>query len=69
MLPTGFVYVSDVIPTVREDVRYAGSHNFVGRPVDGYKAPRIVLTNEAAKALSSIKAQPNISAEEVDYHG
>ena len=53
MLPTGFVYVSDVIPTVREDVRYAGSHNFVGRPVDGYKAPRIVLTNEAAKALKA----------------
>ena len=53
MLPTGFVYVSDVIPTAREDVRYAGSHNFVGRPVDGYAAARIVLTIEAAKALKA----------------
>ena len=52
MLPTGFVYVSDVIPAIREEIRYAGSHNFVGRPVDGYAAPRAVLTCEAAAALA-----------------
>jgi len=51
MLPTGFVFVKDLIPTACEDIRYAGSHNFVGRPVDGYAAPRAVLTCEAAKAL------------------
>ena len=51
MLPTGFVYVKDVIPSIVEDIRYAGDHNFVGRPVDGYAAPRAVLTAEAAKAL------------------
>ena len=53
MLPTGFVYVKDVIPAIREDVRYAGSHNFMGRPADGYKAPRAVLTCEAAMALKA----------------
>ena len=53
MLPTGFVYVKDVIPSIVEDIRYAGDHNFVGRPVDGYAAPRAVLTAEAAKALSA----------------
>ena len=53
MLPDGFVYVRDLIPTAREDVRYAGSHNFMGRPVDGYKAPRAVLTCEAAVALKA----------------
>lgn len=53
MLPEGFVYISDVIPTVREDIRYAGSHNFVGCPVDGYFAPRGVLREEAALALKS----------------
>lgn len=52
MLPTGFVYVRDVISSVREDIRYAGSHNFMGRPADGYGAARAVLTCEAAKALS-----------------
>ena len=35
MLPKGFVYVKDVIPGIREDIRYAGYHNFVGCPVDG----------------------------------
>ena len=53
MLPKGFVYVSDVITNAQEDVRYAGSHNFVGRPVDGYAVPRIVLTAEAAQALKA----------------
>lgn len=51
MLPEGFVYVRDVIPSVGEDIRYAGTHNFTGRPVDGYAAPRAVLTREAAQAL------------------
>ena len=51
MLPEGFVYISDVIPSVREDIRYAGDHNFVGCPVDGYFAPRGVLKETAAKAL------------------
>ena len=51
MLEKGFVYIKDIIPSVREDIRYAGSHNFVGCPVDGYFAPRGVLKAEAAQAL------------------
>ena len=51
MLPEGFVYIKDIIPSIREDIRYAGSHNFVGCPVDGYFAPRSVLKIEAAEAL------------------
>ena len=51
MLPEGFVYIKDVIPSVCEDIRYAGSHNFVGCWVDGYFAPRSVLKKEAAEAL------------------
>ena len=53
MLPEGFVYVKDVIPAIREDIRYAGSHNFVGCPIDGYTAPRAVLRREAALALKA----------------
>lgn len=53
MLPKGFVYVKDVIPGIREDIRYAGSHNFVGCPVDGYFAPRAVLKEKAALALKA----------------
>lgn len=51
MLPEGFVYIADVIPGVLEDIRYAGSYNFTGRPVDGYGAARAVCTRECAQAL------------------
>lgn len=53
MLPEGFVYIRDVIPSAYEDIRYAGNHNFVGCPVDGYLAPRGVLRTEAALALKT----------------
>ena len=55
-LPPGFVYVDEVVPGVRTEVRYAGSHNFVGRPVAGYLAPRVILTKEAARALTRVQA-------------
>ena len=51
MLPEGFVYIQDIIPSVREDIRYAGDHNFVGCPVDGYFVPKSVLQECAALAL------------------
>jgi len=62
MLPEGFVYIKDVIPSVREDIRYAGYHNFVGCPVDGYFAPKSVLKIEAAQALKK-------AAEEFEKQG
>ena len=52
MLPEGFVYIADVIPGIREDIRYAGCHNFMGRPVDGYAAAKSVCTRECAQALA-----------------
>ena len=51
MLPEGFVYIAKEIPGVKEEIRYAGSHNFLGRPVDGYAAAKSVCTREAAHAL------------------
>jgi D-alanyl-D-alanine dipeptidase len=36
---------------IREEIRYAGSHNFVGRPIAGYAAPECWLRREAAEAL------------------
>lgn len=50
-LPEGFCYAHEVIPDVILDIRYAGTHNFVGDPIDGYEAPFAILTNEAAEAL------------------
>ena len=55
-LPNGFIYLSDVDPSIIPDIRYYGSHNFVGRRIDGYNAPECVLTKEAALALSKVQA-------------
>jgi len=37
-LPKGFVYVSDVIPNIKVELRYFTPNNFVGKPIEGYKA-------------------------------
>jgi D-alanyl-D-alanine dipeptidase len=42
------------VPGLVADIRYAGSHNFVGRPIDGYRAPRCLLTQSAANALTEV---------------
>ena len=54
-LPEGFVYIDEVVPGVRQDLRYAGSNNFVGRPVIGYVGHRAILTKEAARALAGVQ--------------
>jgi len=54
--PDGFVSVSEVIPDVLLDVRYYSTYNFVSERVDGYEAPVVLLTKEAAAALSLVNA-------------
>lgn len=54
-LPSGFVYLDAVIPDIRLDLRYSGSHNFVGERIDGYRAPRAILSREAAAALAKVQ--------------
>jgi D-ala-D-ala dipeptidase len=54
-LPGGFVYLRDVDPTIVQDIRYAGSHNFVGRPIRGYRAAECILGLPAAKALATVQ--------------
>jgi D-alanyl-D-alanine dipeptidase len=50
-LPSGFVYVADVIPDAVLDIRYYGTDNFVGERIDSYDAPAAILSGEAANAL------------------
>ena len=47
----GLVDVRALAPDFAEDMRYAGSDNFVGAPVDGYRAARCFLLPVAAGAL------------------
>ncbi|MBN9332785.1 M15 family metallopeptidase [Devosia sp.] len=56
-LPVGFVYLRDIAPKIRQDMRYAGHHNFVGRPIAGYEEAECILTRVAAEALRDAAAE------------
>ena len=56
-MPDSFVDIQKVIPDVITDIRYYGSHNFVGEKVDGYLAPKCFLTKEAAEALTKVQKE------------
>jgi zinc D-Ala-D-Ala dipeptidase len=51
VLPGQFVALDRVDPTIQQDMRYATSHNFVGRRIHGYREPVCLLTRKAARAL------------------
>ena len=56
-LPAGLVRLAEIDPTIRQDMRYAGSDNVIGRPLEGYAAPVCVLTREAATALAAAQVE------------
>jgi zinc D-Ala-D-Ala dipeptidase len=58
-MPSSFVDAATAVPGLVAEIRYFGSNNFVGRPIDGYEHPRCLLTREAANALA--KAQLTLS--------
>ena len=51
----GFVYLNEVDPTILVSLRYYGSENFVGKSVDGYKKPVLILTRQAAESLKKVQ--------------
>ncbi|EEP69960.1 D-alanyl-D-alanine dipeptidase [Micromonospora sp. ATCC 39149] len=53
--PAGFVVLSDLDPSIAVDIRYATAHNFVGRPIAGYREPLCLLTRPAADALRRVQ--------------
>jgi D-alanyl-D-alanine dipeptidase len=52
--PASFVDVATIAPGLIVEMRYCGSHNFVGRPIDGYEKPVCLLTRQAAAALAQV---------------
>jgi D-alanyl-D-alanine dipeptidase len=56
-MPDNFVDIKTVIPQVELEIRYFGPHNFLGEKVDGYLAPKCILTKEAATALSEVQKE------------
>jgi D-alanyl-D-alanine dipeptidase len=51
------VDVREVEASIRIDIRYAGSNNFVGAPVEGYEAATCLLSRPAAEALAGVQRQ------------
>ena len=51
----GLVDIRSLVPDMAEDIKYAGSDNFVGRPVDGYRAARCYLLRPVAEALARVE--------------
>src|SRR5215467_13429196 len=55
--PGGFVYLRDIDPTIVQDIRYATSNNFVGRPLAGYQAGECVVKREVGLRLKNIQQE------------
>ena len=52
--------------TIRADIRYASPDNFVGEPVDGYEAPKCLLSRPAAEAL--VRVQVSLRKDELGLY-
>lgn len=51
----GLVDIRTLVPDIALQIRYAGSENFVGAPVEGYGAARCYLREPAAQALQRVE--------------
>ena len=55
--PPDIVDIGQVIPSAVLDIRYFSPHNFVGERVDGYGAPKCLMTRRAAEALGKVQVE------------
>ncbi len=51
----GLVDIRSLVPDIAQEIRYAGSNNFVGMPINGYDAPRCYLLEPVAEALQKVE--------------
>ena len=68
-IPEGFVYAKEIMPSLRTDLRYYSSNNFVGNPIDGYTKPKCILTKEAAEALKNVQDEVQLLIDQDDING
>ena len=60
-LPKGFSYVSEIDVTIKKELRYGTSNNFIGKPIDGYLKDSLIISTPAAKALKEIQTKLMLS--------
>jgi D-alanyl-D-alanine dipeptidase len=56
-LPGEFVHLRDLDPSIIQDIRYAGSNNFMGRPMAGYGAAECVVKRSVGLALQNVQRE------------
>ena len=56
-IPAGFVDMGEFLADVQIEARYAGHGNFIGVPIDGYQAEKVLLTQETADALLAVQLE------------
>jgi D-alanyl-D-alanine dipeptidase len=54
-MPAEFIDAATVVDGLAVDMRYFGADNFVGKRIDGYEAPRCLLTRSAAASLAAVQ--------------
>ena len=57
---SSFVLLSDMIPSIIQEIRYFSTYNFIGDRIDGYEEPIALLTKEAARALKNVAGEMNV---------
>jgi len=55
MAEAGMVDIRSLVPGIAENIHYAGSDNFTGAPVPGYRAAKCFLLKPAAEALARVE--------------
>ena len=54
-VPDNFIYLTELIPNVRFDLRYYSDDNFIGQPIPGYHSNVMIVTLQAALALKKVQ--------------
>lgn len=57
---SGFVLLSDYVPSIVQEIRYYSTYNFIGDRIDGYEQPCAIITKEAARALKAVSNEMNV---------
>lgn len=58
-IPKAFTYLSDINPSIVQDIRNSKNYNILGKPLDGYETNECILTIKAAEKLSEVQKELN----------
>lgn len=53
--PEDFVYLLDLEPSIKIELRYFSNNNFIGQPIDGYHRSTIIVSKPTAIALQKVQ--------------